>query len=126
MRTYEIMFILKPDVPEEEADKFVSQMEGVVTATGGTIQKLDKMGRRRMAYRIGKHLEGQYVLFDLECEAPTVQEMERRLKVADPVIRYLTVRTDLEKKRRTKMQQIRSRRAARKKPKPGGEAAASA
>jgi small subunit ribosomal protein S6 len=101
-------------------------MEGVVTSTGGTMRKLDKMGRRRLAYRLYKYHEGQYVLFDMECEAPTVQELERRLKVADPVMRFITVRTDEDAKRRAKMQQIRSKKSARKKPKSGTEAAASA
>lgn len=126
MRTYEVVFILKPDMPEEEADRFIAQMEGVVTATGGTLEKVEKMGRRRLAYRLQKYLEGQYVLFVLAGEAATVQELERRMKVADPVLKYLTVRVDEERKRLGKMQQIRAKRLARKRPKPGTEAAASA
>lgn len=125
MRTYEIMFILKPDLPEEEANRFVSQMEGVVTSTGGTLRKMDRMGRRRLAYRIKKYHEGEYVLLALESEAPTVVEVERRLKVAEPVLRYLTVRTDEDMKRLAKAQQIRAARSARKKSKPSAESAAS-
>ena len=125
MRTYEIMFILKPDFPEEEANRFVSQMEGVVTSTGGTLRKVDRMGRRRLAYRIKKYHEGEFVLLFLESEAPTVVEVERRLKVAEPVLRYLTVRTDEDMKRLAKAQQIRAARSARKKAKPSAESAAS-
>ncbi|MGH9784773.1 MAG: 30S ribosomal protein S6 [Terriglobia bacterium] len=121
MRTYEIMFILKPDLPEEEAGRFVSQMEGVVTTTGGTVRKVDRMGRRRLAYRIQRYMEGEYVLLATESEAPTVLEVERRLKVAEPVLKYITVRTDEAMKRLAKKQQIRARRSARKKPKSSAE-----
>ena len=124
MRTYEIMFILKPDLPEGEADRFVSQMEGVITTTGGTLRKTDRMGRRHLAYQIQRYREGEYILMVTESEAATVQEAERRLKVADPVLKYLTVRVDEDTKRLAKMQQKRSKRAARKKPKPGTEPAA--
>ena len=128
MRIYEIIFILKPDIVEEEADRLISQMEGIVTSTGGTIRKIDKMGQRHLAYTIGKYREGQYVLFVLECEVATVKEFERRLRVLDPVIKFLTVRVDEEMKRVEKLQQIRSKKLARKKPKsrPGAEPAAAA
>ena len=125
MRTYEIIFILKPDLPEGEADRFVTQMEGVVTSTGGTLRKVDRMGRRHLAYRIQKYREGEYVLLVTDSEAPTVQEVERRLKVADPVLKYLTVRVDEEMKRLTKRQQERAKRSARKRTKSGAEPAAS-
>ena len=125
MRSYEIIFVLKPDLPEEEIDHIISQMESVVTSTGGSLQKTEKMGRRHLAYAIGKHREGHYVLFVLECEAATVQELERRLKVAEPVIKYLTVRVDEERKRLQKMQRARVQKAAPQKPRSGAEAAAS-
>lgn len=125
MRTYEVMFILKSDLPEEETERIVSQMEAVVTSTGGSLNKVDKMGRRRLAYPLGKYHDGYYVLFALECESSTLQELERRLKVADSVLRHLTVRVDEERKRLEKLQQVRSQRAARRKPRPGPEAAAS-
>ena len=125
MRTYEIMFILKPDLPEEETSRFVSQMEGVVTTTGGTLRKVDRMGRRRLAYRIQKYMEGEYVLLATESDAPTVLEVERRLKVAEPVLKYITVRTDEDMKRVAKRQQIRARRSARKKSKTSAESTAS-
>ena len=119
MRIYEIIFILKPDLPEEEADRFISQMEGIVSSTGGTIRKLEKMGQRRLAYVINRYREGQYLLFVLECEVATVKEFERRLRVSDPVIKFLTVRVDEEMKRLEKLQAIRAKKLARKKPKPG-------
>lgn len=124
MRTYEITFILKPDLPEEEMDRFVSQMEAIVTSTGGTIRKIEKMGQRRLAYVIDRYREGQYVLFALDCEVATVREFERRLRVTDSVIKFLTVRVDEEIKRIEKLQQARAKKLARKKPKPGSEPAA--
>ena len=125
MRIYETMFILKPDLPEEESEKIISQMQGVVTSTGGTLRKTDRMGRRRLAYLIRRYREGIYVLLDAECEAPTVQELERRLKVTEPVLKFQTIRVDEEQKRAAKLQQARSKHAARKKPRGGAEPAAS-
>lgn len=116
MRTYETIFILKPDFPEEDTAKFVTQMEEVVTSTGGTMQKTDRMGRRRLAYQIQKYHEGEFVLLASESEPATIQEVERRLKVAEPVLKYMTVRTDEDLKRLAKKQQERAQRASRRKP----------
>lgn len=116
MRTYETIFILKPDFPEEDTAKFVTQMEEVVTSTGGTLQKTDRMGRRRLAYQIQKYQEGEFVLLASESEPATIQEVERRLKVAEPVLKYMTVRTDEDLKRLAKKQQERAQRASRRKP----------
>lgn len=110
MRIYEIVFILKPDMPEEDADRFVTQMETVVTSTGGTVRKTEKWGRRRLAYRVRGQREGQYVIVTMECDPPTVREFERVLKVAEPVIKFLTVRIDEELKRLEKMRQKREKR----------------
>ena len=125
MRIYETIFILKPDLPEEDAGKFVTQMEGIVTATGGTLQKTDRMGRRRLAYRIQKYHEGEYVLLVSAAEPATVLEVERRLKVAEPVLKYMTVRTDKHLKRIAKKQGERAKRSARKRSKQSAESAAS-
>ena len=126
MRTYEITFILKPDLPEEEVDRFIAQMEGIVTSTGGTIRKIDKIGQRRLAYLIGRYKDGLYVMFSLDCEVPTVREFERRLRVTDSVIKFLTVRVDEELKRVEKLHAARAKKLAKKKPKPGSEPAAAA
>ncbi len=124
MRIYETIFILKPDLPDDEADRIVAQMEGVITSTGGTLRKTDRMGRRRLAYLIRHYREGQYVLLDSECEAATIQEVERRLKVTEPVLKYQTVRVDEELKKLAKLQQARAKNAARKKPRGGAAPAA--
>lgn len=98
MAKYEMMFIARTDVPEEDLDKLNAQMESVVSGAGGKTEKIDKMGRRRLAYRVKRQREGFYVLFTFEGNGETVREFERRLKVTDQVIKYLTVRID-ERKR---------------------------
>jgi len=98
MTKYELMLITRPDVPEEEIDKLTAQMDGVVSGAGGKTEKIDKMGRRRLAYRVKKQREGFYVLFTFEGNGDTVREFERRLKVTDSVIKYQTVRIDERQK----------------------------
>ena len=110
MRKYEVMFIIRPDVSEEEVDKVIAQMESAVTQTEGRIEKVEKMGRRRLAYRVARCREGLYVLFTLEGSGDTVKEFERRLKVSDAVIKFLTVRIDEEQKRLDKIKKIRDAR----------------
>jgi small subunit ribosomal protein S6 len=114
MRIYEIMFIVRPDVLEEDLDKLIAQFEAIVTSTGGKVQKADKWGRRRLAYEVKRCKEGQYILFVVECEPATVREFERRLKVTDSVIKFLTVRVDEELKRLAKVKKKRELRAARR------------
>jgi len=119
MRNYEVMFIVRPDVADEDADKLIAQMEGVVTGAGGTMVKVEKMGRRRLAYRVHKQREGLYVLFKLQGDGDTVKEFERRLKVTDTVIKYLTVSMDEDLKRAEKYQALRARQESkRRRPKP--------
>jgi small subunit ribosomal protein S6 len=114
MRKYEIIFVVRPDVPEEDVDKFITQMEGVVTATGGKLEKTEKLGRRRLAYRVGGQREGFYVLFSLEGSGDTVKEFERRLKVTDSVMKFLSVRVDEELKRAEKFKALRAKQEARR------------
>ena len=112
MRIYETVFIVKPDVTEEDLDRFIAQMETVVTSTGGKVQKTEKWGRRRLAYVVRGQREGQYVICTMECDPPTVREFERLLKVSEPVIKFQTVRIDEELKRLEKLSQKRQKRGA--------------
>lgn len=114
MHKYEVMFIIRPDTPEDEVAKIVTQMEGFVTAAGGKVEKTEKLGRRRLAYRILRQREGFYILFVLEGPPASVHELERRLKVTDTVIKFLTVRVDEEHKRAEKLAAARSRKQAKK------------
>jgi small subunit ribosomal protein S6 len=114
MRNYEIIFIVRPDATEEDVEKLISQMEGVVTGTGGKLEKVEKMGRRRLAYRVAKQREGIYVLFRLQGSGDTVKEFERRLKVIDTVIKYMTVRIDEDLERAEKFKALRSKQELKK------------
>src|SRR2546427_9006664 len=114
MRNYEIMFIVNPTVAEEEIDKINTQIEGVVTSGGGAIEKIEKMGKRRLAYDVDKHREGYYVLFVIAANGDIVKECERRLRVMDAVIKYITVRTDEDARRFEKIKHYRQKRAARR------------
>ena len=114
MRIYEELFIIKPDTPDEEADQFVEQMRSVVTNAGGTVDKVEKWGKRKLAYRVDKYREGAYVLFQFSSNPDTVKEFERRLRVADQVIKFLTVRIDETLKRLEKRKKEREKRAHRK------------
>jgi small subunit ribosomal protein S6 len=115
MHKYEVMFIIRTDVPEEEIEKVVSQMEGFATSAGATMEKIERLGRRRMAYRVRRFREGFYVLFTLTAGSPAVAELERRMKVTDSVIKFLTVRVDLEQKRAAKLAEVRVKKAGKRK-----------
>jgi small subunit ribosomal protein S6 len=112
MRNYEIMFIVSPDGTEEDIDKINGQIEGVITAGGGKVEKLEKLGKRRLAYMVKKFREGSYVLFTTQADGAIVKEVERRLRVMDLVIKYLTVRMDDDMKRLDKIKAHRQKRAA--------------
>ncbi len=114
MRKYEVIFIVRPDIADEEVDKLIAQMEGVVAGAGGKMEKVEKIGRRRLAYRVARQREGIYVLFVLEGGGDTVKELERRLKVTDAVIKFLTVRIDEELKRAEKRKAIRAKQQMKK------------
>ena len=114
MRIYEELFIAKPDAPDEEVDAFVEQMRRQLTNAGGTVDKVEKWGKRRLAYKVDKYREGAYVLFQFTAEAEAVKEFERRLRVSDLVIKFLTVRIDETLKRLEKRKKERDKRAQRK------------
>ena len=114
MRIYEELFIVKPDAPDEEVDQFIEQMKSIVTNGGGSVDKVDKWGKRRLAYRVDKYREGAYILFQFTAAPEAVKEFERRLRVSDLVIKFLTVRIDETLKRLEKRRKHREKRAHRK------------
>src|SRR6185295_15657260 len=107
MRNYEIMFIVNPNATDEEVDKINSQLENIITSGGGKIGKIEKMGKRRLAYEVDKQREGHYVLFEIEANGDIIKECERRLRVMDAVIKYITVRTDEDARRFEKIRNYR-------------------
>jgi small subunit ribosomal protein S6 len=114
-RLYDVIFITRPDTPEPEIDKIIATLEATATEKGSKVESVAKWGRKRMAYRVQKLREGYFVyLVVRSTNGDVVKEIERRLKVSDPVIKYLTVRLDEELKRQEKLKRHRERRAARR------------
>ena len=114
MRVYEELFVVRPDATDEEIDPLVDQLRAVVTDGGGTLDKVDKWGVRKLAYRIQKRNEGFYILLQFTAGPEVVKEAERRLRVNDMVLKYITVRIDEKLKRIEKRKKEREKRAARK------------
>jgi small subunit ribosomal protein S6 len=109
-RTYEIMFIVRPDIEEAEIDKIIETFSGYITAGGGAIKNSltdQKMGRRRLAYTVRKFNDGFYILLVVDAPASLIHEIERRLRVSEQVIKFITVRTDEEDKRVAKIKKHR-------------------
>jgi small subunit ribosomal protein S6 len=126
-RTYELMFIVRPDMTEEDQDKLISTLESAASSSSGNVKNVEKMGKRRLAYTVRRFHEGIYILLTVEGGGALIHELERRLRVSEPVIKFLTVRTDEEDKRLEKIKKIRqSRRKAAPPPAETAETAATA
>jgi len=97
------MFIVRPDVEEAELDRLIETFSGYITTGGGSITSTEKMGRRRLAYTVKKFNDGFYVLLIVEAPASLISEIERRLRVSEQVIKFITVRMDEENKRVAKI-----------------------
>ena len=106
-RVYEVMFIVRPDTAEEDVDKLIAGFSTTVTGGGGVVKHVEKMGRRKLAYMVRKFNDGNYVLLTIEAAGPVVLELERRLRVTEQVIKFITVRIDEEDKRLAKVKALR-------------------
>jgi small subunit ribosomal protein S6 len=95
-RVYEVLFIADPNLGEPEVDALASQVQGYLEKEGGRIQKVEKWGKKRLAYPVGRHREGYYVLIVAEGAGALVKEVERRIRVTDGIFRFITVRVDEE------------------------------
>ncbi len=113
-RIYENLFIVKPDATEEDIDLLIETMSKQIVAAGGVVDKVDKWGKRKLAYRVEKNREGYFVLVQFTTEPSVVKEFERRLRVQDSIIKFLTVRIDEDLKRLAKRQKEREKRAHRR------------
>jgi len=109
-RFYEVMFIVRPDVADEDLDKLIAGLEQTVTTGGGSVRSTEKLGRRKLAYMVRKFNEGNYVLLTVDADGALIAELERRLRVSEPVIKFITVRMDEEEKRLAKVRAIRATR----------------
>jgi small subunit ribosomal protein S6 len=92
--TYETIFITPPNLAEEDERATVESLAQIVTAGGGTFTVQERMGRRRLAYPIKKHEDGVYIRLLYDSEADVPKELERRFRLSDKVLRYLTVHLD--------------------------------
>jgi small subunit ribosomal protein S6 len=111
-RFYEVMFIVRPDVEDADLDKLIAGFENTVTSGGGNVRSAEKLGRRKLAYTVRKFNDGNYILLTIDADGKLVAELERRLRVSEPVIKFITVRMDEEQKR---LDKVRALRATRKK-----------
>jgi small subunit ribosomal protein S6 len=117
-RKYELVYIVSPDATDEQVTDLHTQVDGIVQRMGGQIEKTDNWGRRKLAYEIGRHKEGTYVLEVINGSSELMKEIDRRLKVSDLVIRHLTVRVDeeqavVERMKARRTETSRRRRTAR-------------
>ena len=126
-RFYELIFICRPDTPEAEIDKVISTLQQIADEQQGRVERVDKWGVRRLAYRVDKSREGFFVFLAIYGrKGEMIKELERRLKVSEPVLKYMTVRIDEELKRQSKLVARRERRLARRPRKTPGESATAA
>jgi small subunit ribosomal protein S6 len=112
-RTYEIMFIVRPDVEEADLDKLIEGFSSNITSGGGEVKSVEKMGRRRLAYTVRKFNDGFYILLNVSAAGSLIAEIERRLRVSEQVIKFITVRMDEEEKRLAKIKAIRDTKVKR-------------
>lgn len=96
MRAYELIFVTQPDLDEEGLTGLVERVKEVMTTNGGEVLKAEHMGKRRLAYTIGRHREGHYVIMEANLERPAITAVERDLRLSDDVLRHLLVRMDEE------------------------------
>lgn len=109
-RTYEVMYIIDPEVPADRVEKLNEAVGKVVEKEGGTVVKMEDIGRRNLAYPIEKKTEGHYVLFEIDGSGQEIAELERRMRVNDMILRYVTIRVDED---RAKADRIRAKRENR-------------
>jgi small subunit ribosomal protein S6 len=117
-RKYELVYVVSPDATEEQVTDLHNQVNAIVQRMGGTLEKTENWGRRKLAYEIGRHKEGTYVLEAIDGNGDLMKEIDRRLKVSDLIIRHLVVRIDedqsvVDRVRAKRVETSRRRRVAR-------------
>src|SRR4029453_885250 len=111
-RTYEVMYIVDPETPADKLTKLNTAVGKLIEKEGGTVVRMDDGGRGPLAYPIKKKTEGFYILFEIEGSGQEIAELERRMRVNDMIIRYITVRVDEDRKKADKMRSKREKRQA--------------
>ena len=113
-RVYEVMYSAQPDTAEDDITKLNEAITSLVEKDGGTVSVVEGWGRRRMAYPINKKTEGYYVLLEIEGSGQEIAELERRFRVNDVIMRYMTVRVDEDRKAADKKSAKRERRKSKR------------
>jgi small subunit ribosomal protein S6 len=121
-RVYEVLFIVDPATGDDDLTRLTDNLRNIITEQGGNVTRNETLGRRHLAYRVNNKNEGVYVLFEVEGTGREIAELERRMRVSDQVMRYLTVRVDEDRQRAEKLRERRVRKAQKR----GGGAGASA
>ncbi|MBC8029107.1 MAG: 30S ribosomal protein S6 [Pyrinomonadaceae bacterium] len=116
-RQYELVFIVDPTADDDEVSRLTDGFKQIITDQGGSITKHESMGKRQLAYEILHKTEGHFVLLEIEGSGREIAELERRMRVNDRIIRYITVRVDEDRRRAEKFKAKRERKAAKR---PGG------
>ena len=120
MRNYEVVFVAAPTLASEELDSFIDHIQTVVQGKNGKVIKVDNWGKKSLAYRIKKFREGYYVVLTIEGDGSAIAELERRFRVTDYIMRFISVRVDEDLKRSEKIKAARQKKAG----KPASEASA--
>lgn len=125
-RQYEVVFIVDPGADDDEVSRLTETHKQIVTDQGGTITREESWGKRPLAYEILHHTDGNFVLLEIEGSGREIAELERRMRVNDRIIRYLTVRVDEDRRRAEKFKERRARKAAKRPATHSGQSRSSA
>ncbi len=112
-RIYEVVFIINPEAGDDEVMRLNEGVQKIITGQGGSITKTEIMGRRQLAYEINHKKDGTYVLLEVEGSGAEIAELERRMRVNDQILRYMTIRVDEARRRADKLKDRRARKAAK-------------
>lgn len=109
-RVYEMMYIAEPATDSDTLEQLNKEIGELIEKEGGSVVRFEDMGKRQLAYRIKNFSEGHYCLFEIEGSGSEIAELERRMRVNDKIVRYLTVRVDEERKAAEKIEEKRKAR----------------
>ena len=113
-RTYEVVFIIDPGADEAEVMRLTEAVQKIITDQGGSITKTEMMGKRQLAYEINHRRDGVYVLLEVDGSGAEIAELERRMRVNDRILRYMTIRVDEDRRRAEKLKARRARKAEKR------------
>src|SRR4249919_2562815 len=108
-----MIFIVDPNAADEDVVKLSEGVQKIITGQGGSITKTEMMGKRKLAYEIKHKRDGNYVLLEVEGSGAEIAEVERRMRVNDQILRYMTVRVDEMRRRADKLKGKRARKSAK-------------